>query len=307
MANSIDLTRRGFLAGTLATAGGFAVEHARGSSIDESRADRPICAFVKHVQQLSFDELAETIADLGFDGIEATVRRGGQIEPKDAVTQLPRLVEALRTRDLCIEIMATDINRVEDPQAETVLRVAADLGVPRYRLRWYRYDLDRPILEQIGEYRRILDPLDELNGELGIQGLYQNHAGANFVGASVWDVQMLLRDRSSEQLSAAFDIRHATVEGGLTWPVLWNLIEPQVGAVCVKDFRWRGREAVNVPLGEGQVDPAFFRAVRASPFDGPLSLHVEYLEQSGAAANVQALRDDLRTLKRWMASDTPSK
>ena len=59
-----------------------------------------ICAFVKFVQTLSYDELAERIAELGFDGIEATIRTKGQIEPERAADELPALVEALRKAGL---------------------------------------------------------------------------------------------------------------------------------------------------------------------------------------------------------------
>ena len=38
-----------------------------------------ICAFEKFLQDLSYDELADTIAELGFVGIEATVRNKGHV------------------------------------------------------------------------------------------------------------------------------------------------------------------------------------------------------------------------------------
>ena len=57
-----------------------------------------VCAFIKFVQSLSYDQLADAIADIGFDGIEATVRKGGKIEPGKAVDELPKLVDALAKR-----------------------------------------------------------------------------------------------------------------------------------------------------------------------------------------------------------------
>ena len=54
--------------------------------------------------------------------------------------------------------------------------------------------------------------------ELGIQPCYQNHSGAKYVGAGVWDMAMLMRDHPPADLAWAFDILHATVEGSTSWP-----------------------------------------------------------------------------------------
>jgi sugar phosphate isomerase/epimerase len=255
---------------------------------------------VKFLQSLDYNRLAETVAELGFDGIEATVRDRGQVLPERVEEDLPRLVEALKKHGLEITVMASSVNRVDQPLTEKVLRTAASLGVKRYRMAYYPYDLSRPVAEQLDELRPVVKDLAAMNREMGISAVYQNHAGAPYVGASVWDLYTLVRDIPVNEIGAAFDIRHATVEGGLTWPVLWNLIRPHVGAVYVKDSRWKGRTPEDVPLGDGQVDPAFFRSLKQANYDGPISLHVEYLEDSGVAENVAALRKDLATLRRWL-------
>ena len=140
--------------------------------------------------------------------------------------------------------------------------------------------------------------LAALNRELGLSAVYQNHAGANNVGASLWDLHLLLEEIPPQEVGIAFDIRHATVEGGLAWPVSWNVARPHLGAVYVKDFQWVDRRPVNVPLGEGMVSPAFFKMLSAAEFDGPISLHVEYLGQAGLERNIEGLRTDLATLRR---------
>ena len=86
----------------------------------------------------------------------------------------------------------------------------------------------------------------------------------------------------------------------MSWPVLFKLMRPHIGAIFVKDFAWDGKKAKHVPLGTGRVDPEFFRLVRDSQFQGPFSLHVEYLGKEGTKANVDALRTDLKQLKQWL-------
>jgi len=121
------------------------------------------------------------------------------------------------------------------------------------------------------------------------------------VGASLWDLRYLLKDVDPQDVSVAFDIRHASVEGGLAWPIDFNVVRPHLGAVYVKDFVWDGRKPKNVPLGEGRVDPAFFQQLKKSEFAGPISLHVEYLPEAGLEENTAALRNDLSTLKSLLA------
>ena len=81
---------------------------------------------------------------------------------------------------------------------------------------------------------------------------------------------------------------------------MYNVVKPHIAAVFVKDFVWGESRPQNVPLGEGRIDPKFFRMIKADGFDGPISLHVEYLDKEGTKANIDALRRDLKTLEGWL-------
>jgi len=292
-----ELSRRTFLAGT---AGVAALALARPATAADSPPANKVCAFVKFVQTLSYDELAEQIAEAGFDGIEATIRDKGQILPEQAADELPKLVEALKKHNLEINVMASSVNSVDQPHTESVLQTAASLGIKRYRMEYYRYDLKRPVAEQLVELQPIVKDLAAMNRELGITGVYQNHSGAYAVGATIWDLHELFRDYSTEEFGIAFDIRHATVEAGLSWPVLFNVATPYLGAVYVKDFVWEGQKPENVPLGQGRVAKGFFTQLKNVNFTGPISLHVEYLPKGSVSENLAAMKEDLVTLKSWL-------
>ncbi len=259
-----------------------------------------ICAFEKPLQFLSYTDLADTLAMLGFSGIEATVRSGGHVLPKNVEDDLPRLHEALQKRGLEITIMATDINAADQPRAELVLRTAAKLGIRRYRMQWYRYDARKPILPQLDEIAAKLPPLAQLTRELSMSAIYQNHSGAEMVGAPVWDLFRLLKDYDRKTIGIGFDIHHATVEGGLSWPIQFKLIASNLAAVYVKDFVWEKGKVKDVPLGDGQVDRKFFTMVRESGFTGPICLHVEYLSGKKEDALADAYGRDLATLRSWL-------
>jgi len=260
----------------------------------------PVCAFVKFLQEMSFEELAATIKRLGFDGIEGTVRPGGHVPPERVEEDLPKLMQALRTHEVDMTIMASGINRADDPLSEKTLRLASKLGVKRYRMSYYKYDLKKSVIDQIASFKSMAKELAALNRELGMQAIYQNHAGDRYLGGTIWDLRELLKGIPRDQMAVGFDMRHAKAEGGMSWPVYWNVIQPHVGAVYVKDFRWEGGNLVNVPLGEGWVDDRFFTPERLSGFEGPISLHVEYLQRAGLKPNTDALAKDLTILRQWI-------
>lgn len=258
------------------------------------------CAFTKFLQSLSFDELADAVVDCGFSGVEAPVRSNGHFTMAEAPEKLPQLVDKLGERGVKITILCTDVLRADQPHAEQCLRTAAALGIKYYRMGFYEYDLKRPVLGQLDEIRPAIKDLAELNRELGLRAVYQNHSGAKMLGAAVWDIFDIIREVPPDNVALAFDIRHATIEAGLAWPAVFNAVQSHIGAVFVKDFQWKGNLAEHVPLGQGRVDRKFFEMLKASRFSGPISMHVEYLDGQGAAANAAAIKRDFATLRGWL-------
>jgi sugar phosphate isomerase/epimerase len=298
--SAVEISRRSLLAAGVASAAGLLPS--RLFSAQGTHDSYPTCVFVKFLQSLKFDDLARNVAELGFQGIEATVRKKGQILPEHAADELPKLVEALRAHGLEVTIMASSINRADDPLTEKVLRTAAGLGIKRYRMDYYRYDLSRPVRQQLQEIAPVIRDLAAMNREIGIQAVYQNHAGPVYVGAPIWDLVQLLEGIPREQIGIAFDVRHATVEGGLDWPISWNLVQPHLAAVYIKNAHWDGRHLEDGPLADpkGVVDPSFFKMLKKTDFPGPVSLHVEYLERAGIEENIAAIRADFATLKKLL-------
>jgi sugar phosphate isomerase/epimerase len=294
------LPRREFIESSAAAMAGLALAN-RGAA-QAPAADRryQFCAFTKYMQTLNADQLGAAVAAIEMTGIEAPVRRGGHFSMEEAPDKLPPFVEALKRHGVEVTILCTDVLAVDTPGAEACLRTAQQVGISHYRMGSYRYDLARPVLAQLAEIRPALAELAALNREIGIQGLYQNHCGADVVGAAVWDIYNQIADLPSKDLALAFDIRHATVEAGLAWPAVFNAVQEHIGAVFVKDFVWDGARAENAPLGQGRVDPEFFKLLARSNFAGPVSVHVEYLEDQDAAVNAAAISRDFETLKSWL-------
>jgi sugar phosphate isomerase/epimerase len=253
------------------------------AAANQKNKKRPfsICIFSKHLQWLDFKGMAHTAAELGFDGVDLTVRRKGHVLPERVEDDLPKAVEAIKSAGIKPLMMATDINDPDDPKTKKVLRTASALGIKYYRLGYYRYHEDKSITATLKQVKPKLRDLAAMNKHYNIYGAYQNHAGSRYVGAPVWDLWELMKDLDPKYIGCQFDIRHATVEGGNTWPLHLRLMSEYMKTLVMKDFSWEKRNnkwrTINCPLGNGAVDfVRYFQLLKKLSISGPISVHYEY-------------------------------
>lgn len=309
------LSRRSFLTQTgLALAATPLISPLTTPSTPPAPEDFSIHLFSKHAQFLGYDELARVAVELGFDGLDLTVRAGGHVEPDRVETDLPKAVDAMKEAGLKPLMMTTALNDPADPLTRRVLETAAKQGIRTYRTAWFHYPDTGSLPEALAGFRQKMKGLAELNRQLGLRGAYQNHAGT-YVGSSLWEIHELLRETPPEAMGCQYDIRHATVEGGQSWTTGLRLIAPRINSLDIKDFQWEAvggkSKLVNKPLGEGTVEFArYFQLVKKLGVRGPISLHFEY-DLGGAEGGSRtpaisketiytALRRDVQTLRRML-------
>lgn len=268
------------------------------------------CLFSKHLLGMSFAEIAEHLAALDIPGLEAPIRPGGHVEPERVEEDLPKFVEVLTKAGRRLTVLTSGINQVSKEQrTEAVLRTAKALGVPFYRMNWWRYDLKKPIRPQLENFQAQAKDLIALSREIGIRPLYQNHKGAEMAGSPIWDIASLMEEYAPQEWGFAFDIMHASVEGGTNWPLQYRMARERIGAAYFKDFTWRGRgDTVSCPLGEGFAGVReYAKLLKQSGFTGPVCLHIEYLpalkitSPAEAEAALAAGRRDFAKLREYWA------
>jgi sugar phosphate isomerase/epimerase len=297
-------SRRDFLTTTALAASALALGVRPTFAAEAAKPRWPIIAFSKPFQKLNAAQTADFISDIGWDGIECPIRAKGQIEPERAADEIPQFTEALRKKGRDIYIATTDITTVGQKHGETVLRAAAKNGIKRIRLGFWRYDLNRSPADQLKEIAPALKDIAAACKDLGLQAGFQNHSGRNYVGAPVWDVFSIIRDLDPKHIGMCFDIGHATIEGGLSWPIEAKLIAPFYTAVFVKDFLWKKNakgvwDAAWCNLGDGMVSPAFFTELKKSSYAGPICQHHEY-ELGNETQMAAHMKKDLQVLKGWL-------
>ena len=272
-----------------------------------------IYIFSKHLEFLDYAAAARAAKEIGFDGVELTVRPGGHVLPENVERDLPKAVEAVNKEGLKTELIVTSITEVNS-LSSTVLTTAANLGVKAYRLGYYRYPNELPIPDGLAIGKDKFQKLAKLNESLGLLGHYQNHAGG-LVGASIWEIWQLLEVTDDKSMGCQYDIRHAMVEGGHGWPIGLRLIRPRITCLVAKDYRWEKMEGkwklVNTPLGEGMVDfVSYFKKIKEYGIQVPITIHYEYdlggaehgdTELKGWSQDqvFEAMKRDLNRLKKF--------
>jgi sugar phosphate isomerase/epimerase len=285
----VTLSRRELLATAAAAA---SLQQSLAAPPADSKDKRfTICAFSKHFQWTDVKGAAETMRDLGYEGVDLTVRPAGHVLPERVQEDLPKAAEAISKAGMKLTMITSDIVDPKTPHAEAVLKTLASLHVRHYRWGGFKYDLKRSIPDQLTEFKARVKDLAAMNKHYGVTAMYHTHSGVGQVGASMWDLYLLLKDFDTEAVSANYDIGHATVEGGFGgWIHSSRLLLPYTRGVAVKDFKWtKNEKGAWIPgwcaLGEGMVNfKQFLPMLKEAGFSGPLQLHMEYPEL-GSAAN----------------------
>ena len=194
------------------------------------------------------EKLCELMKGAGYDGIQWTVRKGGHVEPADAVANLPRLVKiaesfGLKSRSICTDITADAAGKPGlTPGAETVLKVAADCGVEMFRPAYFFYDAKTETFSQsLDRIRGGFAALARLAARTGVKATYQNHSswGPSVFGGLVWDVYECIRDLDPADVGLEYDPMHAFFETNLSWSHGLELVVPWIASVDLKDFYYQ--------------------------------------------------------------------
>jgi sugar phosphate isomerase/epimerase len=274
-------------------------------------------------------ETAQFAKELGFDGIDLTVRPGGHVLPSRVQADLPAAVKTIRSAGLQVPMITTGITRA-DSEAAAVLETASQLGIRHYRWGGLTYKPGQSIIGQLEEMKPQVRALAELNRKYDVCGMYHTHSGPGLVGAPIWDLYILFEGVDPRWMGANYDIGHATVEGGYGgWIDSSMLMRNQMKGIALKDFTWMknakgetfqdpfdkslgvaGRWTPHwCPIGEGMVNFAgFFNIIKANHFSGPVQLHFEYPGLGGAQNGnaklsvpqdvvLGAMRRDLNTVR----------
>ena len=207
---------------------------------------------------------ADFLKSCGYDGVEWTVRPGGFVEPTRAASDLKKAMSAARAAGIKADNIVVSFLGGEEPDAEDIVKAAAEAGYRSFRGAYFRYDRNKTHRQNFDVFRRGFDSLETLARKSGLKACYQNHSTYNksvpLLGSLVWDLAAVVKDRDPKYVGIQYDPMHVRAEGGPSWEHTLGAIAPWIDIVCLKDFHcsldatgkdWK-RELV--PAGKGIVD-----------------------------------------------------
>lgn len=307
----MDQTRRNFVKKAASASMAFPFLLAPLPTFSSQESNLDISIFSKHLQFLDVKGAAQIAAELGFDGLDLTVRPKGHILPENVSTDLEAAVKSIKEAGSTCKMMTTAIEKASNPEDQTLIRVAGNSGIEYYRSNWFKYLDDTSMTASLDMYSNEIQQLGELNRQCGIVGCYQNHAGTK-IGGSFWELHMLLDSVDKNYFGVQFDIRHAVAEGTYSWENGLRLLHENIKTIVLKDFKWAKKDGkwslINVPIGEGIVDfNAYFKLLKSYGLKPPASLHLEYplggAEKGRYAISIDkdlvydAMRKDLKNIR----------
>jgi sugar phosphate isomerase/epimerase len=195
-------------------------------------------AYSRHLQWLrTADEVAEATLEMGFDGVDLTVRPyPGHVDPDKVAQDLPPFVSTIRKQGLQVVTITCPITDAESPNAEKILQVASSLGITHYWWGTFRYQQDKPIMEQLEALKPRVAKLAALNAKYKMKAMYHTYSGNATVGAAIWDFLYVLRNFDPAQVGFHYDIGHMTNAGGNgTWALNLRAAGPYIVGVSAKD------------------------------------------------------------------------
>jgi sugar phosphate isomerase/epimerase len=223
-----------------------------------------LCLFSGSVQGLEYSELPLIAKQLGFDGVDLTVRPGGHVEPRLSNVDLVRAIEEVRGPGLEVPVITTALTTPFDPTVLPVVAIAGHTQVSLYIAGFFR--ANNP------NYKREIAGLISVASRYGMATALHNYTGDD-AGEAPWDAVELVNGFDPKWASLYFDPIHAREQ----WESELKRNLPRLRAVALKDFQLTDGVAKPCPMGQGIVDwPKFFGILAAAKYYGPVSLHMNY-------------------------------
>ncbi|WP_051248155.1 sugar phosphate isomerase/epimerase family protein [Inquilinus limosus] len=148
-------------------------------------------------------QLADTVAELGLQGVELPVRPGYQVTPETVATGLPAAARILAERGL-------QIRSVAGPIDEATIAACGEAGVPMIRI-CVAVDMAIGFRATVEAYRRQFDALIPALERYGVAIGIQNHSGLQIGSAA--GVLYLIEPYDPKHVCAVLDMAHCSVAG----------------------------------------------------------------------------------------------
>ena len=266
----------------------------------------------KFFHTLNAPELAVKARELGFDGIDVSVRPGYPVNPANVATALPEAVKGWKEQGLVCPLATAPVTLVnpDAPEVEPLYAGCAVAGVPRVKIGFFPFTPGEDYWALVHTARSALEGFARVGERYGIQTVYQMHSGP-VLGSNCAGLMHLLRDLDPRWVGAYPDLGHMLLDGE-DYPMGLAMVRVYLSIVAVKDAYHApqppGSEPPFVPrfvtLGRGAVNwRRALGALKALGFDGAFSVHTEYEFDESIIRQVGYADATPPNLEEWARAD----
>lgn len=245
------------------------------AAIPARSAGRPVpllCIFSGNLQRLEYSDIGGIVRQMGFDGVDLTVRPGGHVEPRLSNVDLVRAIEEMRGPGLEVPVITTALTSPYDPTTLPVVAIAGHTQIPLLISGFVRPGAPT--------WSRDLSGLVAVSARYGMAVALHNHLSEN-AGEAQFDPVALVATLDPKWAGLYFDPIHH----GANWEQELKRYLPRLRVAAVKDFQLVDAQPKPCPLGKGIVDlTKYFAILAQAGYKGPLSLRTEYRPKDEIAA-----------------------
>lgn len=259
---------------------------------------------------LDAEQLADTLLETGFDGVDVIIRDTAWCKEEDYPESLPAFVSLMRDRGLKAYAATTSWGHDSLDWLEDAYHLLADNGITMYRFTMQGYRGPGTYREDFETCRQTLGAIEKLGQKHGVKALLQTHGGC-----LMWSplaAYAPVKDLDPAALGVHYDPGNMWHQEGWTDPhKAVDILREYLAYVGVKScgwflvpdsqddqrLKWR-REWMR--LSEGMVDwPGILRELNAAGFDGPLGMHNFY--ENTLEGLIEGMKADVVYLRGLMA------
>ena len=254
--------------------------------------------FTKFWEDLDVRQLGERARDLGYDGLDLAVREGHAVTPANVTDALPGALRAWHEVDVDCPMISssTDLTDPDASEAVALFEAAAEAGVPRIKIGYFKFNPGDSFEELWTFARRSLDGFERLSRRTGVQTMYHTHSG-HCLGSNCAGLRHLLQDYDPEHVGAYVDFGHLAINGEDVQMGL-AMLRDRLSAIGGKDARHFPDQRPDrrasfadgfVLLGQGAAEwPEAVALLKGWGFDGPITIHTEYTTDQDVISTVGA-------------------
>lgn len=226
--------------------------------------------------ELSAEQVVETIARHGYDGVEWRVNGEYHFPAAEIDQHTTRIRELSQGAGLDV-VSLTGYTPLDDIEGiRRMTGAAGEIGCPRFRAFAAHYDPEIDYWTQHDRLRADLDAVETVMRGSGVKALLEVHFGTLLASpALAWQI---MRDHDPALVGVILDPANTVIEGAMPTAMGLDMIGPYVDLVHVKNVCWERTDTQGgwrwrfADLVEGQLDwTECIPVLRKAGYDGYLS------------------------------------